>query len=347
MKHSTCLNIHTLVVIFFSFSLSVNAQLKELEVKAIKKSSNIPVFVGYPDDAAIVISSNIENLKFDSNVEIKAQLGNPSLGDYRLILPPYRQTIIVSKEGYRQLRFTINISNSREVQFYEILEISNLAPLTSTETDRVKYKSLLEEIEPDLLAHYTFDGHLRDVTENKPNSRLNEANYSSDRNGVETNAIILDGDDDFIELPISHRGVGTISFWFKTNQFRSAFLLNNYVETLDEGGLSFILENGHLELRGINGWEHFGLRSKKSLNDNEWQFVTLTTRVGSHELYINGEIQGVLTEGILKGNVRFLINASRYKDGSISASSFQGVIDDIRFYNKPISKEYIEALYYE
>lgn len=108
--------------ILFMCSCTINAQqLDDLVVSPIENPlSTIPVFVDFPDDAAIIITSSLTNLRFDSNVEIIADRSEPASGEYRLIIPPFRQTIAVYADNYKQLRFTVPVSEARQVLFYSI-----------------------------------------------------------------------------------------------------------------------------------------------------------------------------------------------------------------------------------
>ena len=108
------------------------AQLQELEIEAIENpSQTIPVFRDYPDDAAIIINSSLTGLQFDSNVEIIADLSDPNSGEYRLVIPPFRQSITATMPGYRQLRFSVPVNSPRQVLFYEIHPLEQEADLIS------------------------------------------------------------------------------------------------------------------------------------------------------------------------------------------------------------------------
>lgn len=112
-----------LIIFGLSIQSSVFAQLEELEVRDIDPSTSstmIPVFADYPDHAAIIVNSSITNLRFDSNVEVIADLSDPNVGEYRIIIPPFRQSISVTSPGFKQLRFAVPVTAPRQVLFYEI-----------------------------------------------------------------------------------------------------------------------------------------------------------------------------------------------------------------------------------
>ena len=99
---------------------SAHAQLLEMVVTPTTGSGTIPVFRDYPDDAALIISSSLTGLRFESNVGIVADQSAPNEGVYRIIVRPWRQTITVNMAGYRQARFTIPASQPRAVQYYNV-----------------------------------------------------------------------------------------------------------------------------------------------------------------------------------------------------------------------------------
>ncbi len=109
------------ITFFTLFALPALAQLQRMEVAPVEDPSRaIPVFRDYPDAAAIVITSSINNLVFDSNVGIIENLSSAQNGEYRLLVQPYRQSITVQAQGFLQLRFNITPSGAREVLFYEV-----------------------------------------------------------------------------------------------------------------------------------------------------------------------------------------------------------------------------------
>ncbi len=124
------------VLIFLSSLLFINVnaqQLRDLVVTPIENPFNtIPVFIDYPDDAAIIVSSSLTNLRFDSNVEVIDDKSDPAAGEYRIIIRPFRQTISVQANGYKQLRFTVPVSQAREVLFYTIEPLEDEEELIPT-----------------------------------------------------------------------------------------------------------------------------------------------------------------------------------------------------------------------
>lgn len=119
---------HSVAKLFLVILLSLiiikptNAQqLRDLTFKEIENPFNtIPVFVNNPDDAALIITSSLTNLRFDSNVGIVADQSDPAAGEYRLIILPFRQSITVQAPGYKQLRIPVQVTKAKEVKFFTI-----------------------------------------------------------------------------------------------------------------------------------------------------------------------------------------------------------------------------------
>ena len=114
-----------------------SAQLSDMLVTPSTGSGTIPVFRDYPDDAALIISSSLTGLRFESNVGIVADQSAPNEGVYRIIVRPWRQTITVTMAGYRQARFTIPAQQPRAVLYYNVEPVKNDAAALVPTTLRV------------------------------------------------------------------------------------------------------------------------------------------------------------------------------------------------------------------
>jgi len=123
-----------LVFNFVSTSLLIaqNRQLRQFKVESVSPSGAIPVFTDYPSQAAIIIRSSLTNLSFESTLTITAQLGDPSAGEYVLIVPPQRQSISITAPGFiTELQTTGNL-NARDVRYFNIEPVDRLITDTGT-----------------------------------------------------------------------------------------------------------------------------------------------------------------------------------------------------------------------
>jgi len=92
-------------------------QLKEFEIKEMKPPSSIPLFVGSPDNAVLVVYSSLRNLSFDSNMG-----GIDSLrfdeNRYVLFLKTERQFITVKAVGYIEGKISVPRLAAKSVLYY-------------------------------------------------------------------------------------------------------------------------------------------------------------------------------------------------------------------------------------
>lgn len=99
------------------------AQMQKFEITVEKEPPQPPVFVNYPDDAAVIIYSSIEGLNFESNtagiVDTKTEPGK-----YTLVVKTEKQFISVKKRNYMEGRITIPKLEARQVLYFSITEKS-------------------------------------------------------------------------------------------------------------------------------------------------------------------------------------------------------------------------------
>jgi hypothetical protein len=128
-----------LFVLLLVFNLSATSlliaqtrQLRQFKVESVSPSGAIPVFTDYPSQAAIIIRSSLTNLSFESTLAITAQLGDPSAGEYVLIVPPQRQSISITAPGFiTDLQTTGNL-NARDIRYFNIEPLDRLITETGT-----------------------------------------------------------------------------------------------------------------------------------------------------------------------------------------------------------------------
>lgn len=95
----------------------------------------------YPDAAYIIISSNISNLTFSSNMNgIIEERNIPEEGVYRLIIQPFTQFITVTAPGFMQGRFRVPAPDAKQSLFYKI-------ETESTGTDLIPVNFIVEGAE--------------------------------------------------------------------------------------------------------------------------------------------------------------------------------------------------------
>ena len=105
--------------------LMVNAfgQLKEFEIKEVKAPAGIPVFIDYPDYAAVYIFSSLSNLSISSNLGLIADKSTPKEGKYLLIVRLDRQILTVKSPGFKEGKISLPKMAQRDRKFYQVEEL--------------------------------------------------------------------------------------------------------------------------------------------------------------------------------------------------------------------------------
>ena len=201
-----------------------------------------------------------------------------------------------------------------------------------------------------LIALYTFDGNAEDISGNQNHGIVNGAILSTDRFGNQNCAYEFDGIDDYIQIDsqvISSKEF-SISFWSKTNQFKShlAFMLvpDNTSDRLaihvnynHNGDTSIFYDFGDISGNGrlydlplptlVREWEHY-------------TFVT-SNSADSMLIYRNG----ALTKSVdYSDNIQDTMRALRIGSG-FNANYFSGKLDDIHIFNRALSSSEILSDY--
>lgn len=197
-----------------------------------------------------------------------------------------------------------------------------------------------EPVEP--IAYYPFNGNTNDGSGNQNHGMVNGATLISDRFGNDNSAYNFDGADDYISLgttALLSTEIISITAWIKIDS-----LAWDWMDILSYGSGGHVLavdELGHL-IGGIQFSFSCEFESPTELVINEWYFVTLT-RNANHlvKLFVNTieEVSDTCTFSPIYGDS---INIGRDPYGG---EYFRGAIDEVRIYNKALTREEIQTIY--
>lgn len=194
-----------------------------------------------------------------------------------------------------------------------------------------------------LVAHYPFDGDAKDASENGNDGTVYGAILTEDRFGQGSSAYLFDGVDD--SILISEIGItADISFsaWFKhhkpNNKSRIAITMSNNDGWLVDfkNGLRFAVGDGQNFSVAFNQDEYY--------TDGNWHHV-----VGIHDTIEN--IVKLYVDNIListsSGSYTYTSKELYIGDGHLIDENnvFDGIIDDIRIYNRALSEAEVQELY--
>lgn len=220
-----------------------------------------------------------------------------------------------------------------------------------------------------LIAYYPFDGNNLDVSGNNLNGQaINGASkYGPDRHGVSGSALLLDGVDDYVEVADDNKLRPTdglsISLWINADSIGStSHLYNkaNYVGNTNQQYSAFIRPHTPLTkdcCEIIVDVNQDGVCTAKSLKEyinyydptyqlKRWYHIVTVFGNQSLKLYVDGELKQPVVpqptnaiDPCVGGNLRF--GAQRSGD----ENNFDGMMDDIRVYNRALTGYEVKALY--
>lgn len=214
-------------------------------------------------------------------------------------------------------------------------------------------------LQDSLIAHYTFDNTSLDATANANHGTLMGAVYSQDRFGNATGAVFLDGFNDYILLQPNQKFKPplpvTISSWVNISDTNPNLVFWNDWEVDLYHGVWLNIVNGIISAAYGDG-NAIGPQSRRSkrgttvLQTNTWYHLAVIIRgAGDMEIFVNGRNDCGTYSGS-GGTLDYSNSPGRIGEIDPLASSgsthdfFHGSIDDIRFYNRELSKEEIEFL---
>ena len=211
-----------------------------------------------------------------------------------------------------------------------------------------------------LMAHYPFDGNAQDASPNGNHGTVQGATLTADRFGQANSAYYFDGQDDSITVPSSASLNPTnqlsIIFWikiygitgawspviFKGGKWTGNGQYRAYTVWLNKQPAFYLVTAG-------NQSEQHVLKSG-TVKGGEWLFYTAVIDRRNHSMtvYLNGEQDQQMVDSYssFNNNNNDLVFGG-LAEGRAEFSPFQGVLDEVRFYNRALSAAEIQALYTE
>ncbi len=209
-------------------------------------------------------------------------------------------------------------------------------------------------LENGLIGHWTFDG--ADVTD-KVYDMSGEGNHGGLYGGATTSAkasgrvgqgLSFDGIDDRILLPSVPSlkpDQWTISVWAYalsgSGTYRGIFF-PSYSDGYNSGFLLLISNEGRAAIRYGNGAAPVGSIFSNVSILGQWHHIIGTFDGTNMVLYIDGVIEDTTDASTFAYGVTPV--QSQIGDGNVT-DSFDGKLDDVRFYNRALSAREVEALY--
>ncbi|MAH42482.1 hypothetical protein CL614_02020 [archaeon] len=262
-----------------------------------------------------------------------------------------------------QIEFTLD----NDIEAGDVGTLTVSEPLADTDTVRVNYGILKDsikielDIEKGLIAHYKFDNNARDNIGGNHGMVVGSVPYVSD---AERGAVASFGDGNYIDLGnpsdfefITGRPDLSITAWVKANSFAQyKGFITNSENGQHDGGVKFGIGYGSSSEGTVRvDWEddtslqnsYTSIASSFNV-PNKWYHVVITASSEELKIYLDGDqsgIPGSVTNdlGTQVASWKIGTNYGAYED----SYSWNGYIDDVRFYNRVLSAGEVKTLFLE
>ena len=197
-----------------------------------------------------------------------------------------------------------------------------------------------------LVAYYPFNGNANDESGNGNDGTVYGAILTEDRFGNLGSAYSFDGVNDYISTPVRDRNPISVSFWTKTpiqNYLWNA-MITSHIYHQDSGHFTIsnsYYRNGVVTVTSISSNQH-DLVGNTPIDDSQWHHIIITSNGLTNKLYVDNKLEDIHSGRIIGGNNIYIGTGEIDRPTRLN---FQGIIDDIRVYNRALSEAEIQQLY--
>jgi hypothetical protein len=249
-------------------------------------------------------------------------------------------TLKITKDGYNPFSYTFSSDSIKSYQ-------------GDNENGPLEIVLTSLSISEGLIAYYPFNGNAIDESDNAYDGTVSGAILTSDRFGNPNSAYSFDGIDDYIKLGDDFdQESNSINVWFKIADMM-----------IFENGETIIASDHANKVNGL--WSitmrtdaensqspqlRFNRNGNGDVNLNpvgsDWYMATMTFDGSNYKYYINGVI---VNSGLDQGNINSKDGISLATVGTTRKFDryFNGLIDDIRIYNRALDVNEIITIYKE
>lgn len=211
-----------------------------------------------------------------------------------------------------------------------------------------------------IVAAYCFNGNANDASVNGHHATVRGATLTSDRYGISNSAYYFDGIDDFIEFPPDSflNDHFTHAAWVMPSSIPSATAVTRersaaIISIGNHGADQFMKLSNEPALNQFgfttggyqNGSGVVVLHKNSQPNLNQWYHVVSVKNAYGMYLYINGVLIDSVAQSPTSTNYTTTPKAIIGARNGATMQHFHGKIDDVKLYNKPLSKSEIRKLY--
>jgi len=218
-----------------------------------------------------------------------------------------------------------------------------------------------------LMAYYPFTGNANDSSGNSNNPSFNNATLTADRFGNANSAYYFDGQSSYIEVPnsasLNAGNTITISAWVKPMGFYAGPCQNNFImqkgsstdilgyglefssQGYSNGGTcSLPLDTIHQDFYGPTAYAN-NYSYQPYIQENNWYHVVYSYNGDSTHLYVNNVLKFTTKETFSAFANSSPLFLGKHSSDATYPYWFNGVLDDIRIYNRALDSSEVTALY--
>jgi len=208
-----------------------------------------------------------------------------------------------------------------------------------------------------LVAYYPFNGNANDASGSGNNGTVNGAILTTDRKGNANMAYSFDGVSNYISIPDNNSldfGLNdfSISIWLKypsqvggTSDYAS--ILQKWISSTNSDGMSIFIDSPALGifLFRVDGPNPL-VSSSSGLDNNTFRHFVCIRQSNTLKVYINGVLDNSLAVPAIdiSGTMPVILGAHAL---DTTGQNYQGIMDDLRIYNRALTASEIQSLYNE
>ena len=215
---------------------------------------------------------------------------------------------------------------------------------------------------PSLVAYYPFNGNANDESGNENNGTVSGATLTTDRFGNANSAYSFNGSSNYMDVNTSFSNYFVKDFtaivWFKMNVYnpnqRNYLLDYRGSSSLNQNSFALIIDNDS-KIHHYVDWPSGGHAEYNTLISsplNAWHHTVLVKQGTTLKAYYDGVqiANSFMTSDTSKSDSISLSNGAKfgYRSGPSASGDywFNGVLDEVRIYNRALSASEVDSLYH-
>ncbi|MFK7905551.1 MAG: LamG-like jellyroll fold domain-containing protein [Chitinophagales bacterium] len=203
------------------------------------------------------------------------------------------------------------------------------------------------DLNQDLVAYYSLNDHATDGSPMSIEGVINGAIAEEGLSGLSNNALYFNGKDATVSCGVDNRGidnVASISTWIKTTNDKIGYIVCKY-NWEEDSGFHLGVNDGHVRFGGRNkSGVYTNAASNAVVNDGEWHHVLGVVHENVWQIWIDGDFDTSVESNSQNPSLANseVLSIGNYPYGyEGNHKYFEGVIDEVRIYNRLLSNREI------